>query len=50
MVYLSGVICMAMSLNENDDPKMIVRETFRRWAKFLGLTLVIGLVVYLLSR
>lgn len=49
MIYLSGIICMAVSLNENTDPRVIAKETVRRWVKFLGLTLIIALVVQLLS-
>ncbi len=50
MLYISGVICFAISLNENSDPRMIVRETLRRWVKFLSLAFVIALVIFLLSR
>ena len=49
MVYLSGVICLTVSLNEHHAPRMIVRETLRRWVKFLGFTFLIAFVVYLLS-
>jgi hypothetical protein len=49
MIYLSGIICVAVSVNENTDPKVIVKETLRRWIKFLGLTFAIALVVQLLS-
>jgi hypothetical protein len=45
-LYLSAVICFMVSLNENRQPRRILRETFRRWAKFLIFTLAIGLVVY----
>ena len=48
--YLSGIICLTVSLNENRAPKVIARETGRRWVKFLGLTAVIALAVHLLSR
>ena len=50
MIYLSGVICLAVSLNENRDPRRIMRETLRRSVKFLGLTLVLILIVHFLSR
>ena len=50
LMYLSGVISLAFSVNENRNPKIIASETLRRWAKFLGVTLVIGLAVLLLSR
>jgi hypothetical protein len=49
MLYLSGVICLSISLNENSSPGMILRETFRRWAKFLGLTALLVLIVQGLS-
>lgn len=49
LVYLSGVICLAVSLNENRDPRLIAKETARRWLKFLGLTVIIGVVVQLMS-
>jgi len=50
LVYLSGVICLVISLNENRDPLIILRETLRRWVKFLGLSLLIAVAVHLLSR
>lgn len=50
MFYLSGVICLSISLNENSTPGMVVRETFRRWGKFLGLTAVLAGVIQILSR
>jgi hypothetical protein len=49
MLYLSGVICLSISLNENSTPAMILRETLRRWAKFLGLTAALVLIVQGLS-
>jgi hypothetical protein len=49
MLYLSGIICLSISLNENSSPGTIVRETLRRWAKFLGLTAVLVLIVQGLS-
>lgn len=48
-IYLSGVICLAISMNEHRDPRRIVRETLRRWGKFMSLAVVIGIVVTLLS-
>lgn len=50
LIYLSGVICLGVSVNENRDPRRIVRETLRRWVKFLGMTVFIAVVVALLSR
>ncbi len=50
MIYLSGAICLSISVNENRRPAVIVKETFRRWIKFLALTLVIALVVFIMSR
>ena len=50
LIYLSGVICLTVSLNENRQLRAIVRETLRRWLKFLALSVVIALAVWLLSR
>lgn len=49
MLYLSGVICFSISLNENSSPRVIVRETVRRWVKFLGLAAVLAGIVQILS-
>jgi hypothetical protein len=49
LIYISAVICLSISVNENRDPRRIVRETLRRWAKFLGVTLAGGGLVSLLS-
>jgi hypothetical protein len=49
LLYLSGVICLAVSLNENQSPRRIVRETLRRWVKFLLCTFIIALAVHFLS-
>ena len=50
LFYLSGVICLAVSLNENRGVRRIIRETVELWAKFLALTLVLALIVHFLSR
>lgn len=49
-IYLSGVICLEVSLNEHRRPWLITRETFRRWVKFLGFAFIIGAIVCLLDR
>jgi hypothetical protein len=49
-VYLSGVICLAVSANENRTWVRVLRETLRRWVKFLAICLAIALVVGLISR
>jgi hypothetical protein len=49
MIYLSGVICFSISLNENSSPRVIFRETLRRWVKFLGLIAVLAGMVQLSS-
>lgn len=49
-IYLSGIISLSVSVNENRDPKRILRETLRRWFKFLGFTIGIGVLVWFLSR
>lgn len=47
-LYLSGVLCLAVSLNDNDRPRRIFREAGRRWIKFLGVALgIAGLVAIL---
>jgi len=48
-IYLSAVICLSVSLNEHRAPGKIAREALRRWAKFMGLTIVIAAVVWLLD-
>lgn len=48
-LYLMGAICLAVSLNENRDPRRIVRETTRRWLKFTLLALILVVVVHLIS-
>ena len=48
-IYLSGVFCLAVSLFENRDPRRIARETLRRWAKLLGVALVIAIVVSIIG-
>ena len=50
LFYLSGAICLAVSVNENSSPRRIVRETLRRWLKFVAMTFIIALIVHLLSR
>jgi len=47
--YLTGVICFSISLNENEAVGTILRETVRRWIKFLILTAIIGGIVLLAS-
>lgn len=49
MIYLSGVICFSISLNENSSLRVIFRETLRRWVKFLGLIAVLAGMVQLSS-
>lgn len=49
MLYLSGVICLTISINENDHLRPIVGETLRRWGKFLGVALVLMLIVQAFS-
>jgi energy-coupling factor transporter transmembrane protein EcfT len=48
-LYLSAVICFAISLNENRAPARIVREALRRWVKFMLVAVAIGLVVQLIG-
>jgi hypothetical protein len=49
LVFLSGVICLAISLNENRGRREIARKAAALWGKFLGLTLVLAAVVQALS-
>ena len=50
-VYLAGAISLAVSLNENRDPRRIVRQTLRRWwVKFLGLGAILAVLISLLVR
>ena len=48
-IYLSGAICLVVSLNESRDPRRIIRDTLRRWMKFSGIALVIGVVVAIIG-
>lgn len=50
LLYLTGVICFSISLNENESVGRIVRETVRRWIKFLVFTAIIAGVVHFASR
>jgi len=48
-VYLSFVVSFVISVNDNDDPKRMARETARRAGKLLGGLALIALVVGILS-
>jgi hypothetical protein len=48
-IYLSGAISLAVSLNENRAPRLILRETLRRWRKFLLWGLILGALITLIS-
>lgn len=49
ILYISFIVCLLVSINENREPKRIIRETLRRWVKFLGVTVAMGILVTLLS-
>lgn len=49
MVYLAGAVSFAVSLGENRAPGIILRETLRRWGKFLGFSIILMLAVQLMS-
>lgn len=49
MIFLSGAVSFAVSLGENRLPGMILRETLRRWGKFLGFSIILMLAVQLMS-
>lgn len=48
-IYLAGAISLAVSLNENREPRQILRETLRRWRKFLLWGLILGVLITLIS-
>ena len=48
-IYLSAIICLSISLNENDAPGRIARETLRRWIKFVGVAVALAVLVTLLD-
>ena len=48
-VYLAFIVSLVISVNDNDQPRRIVRETLRRTAKLLGGLALIGLAVQGLS-
>jgi hypothetical protein len=48
-LYLSAIICLSVSVNENDSPRRIARETLRRWIKFVGVAAVLAVIVTLLD-
>lgn len=48
-IYLSGVISLAVSLNENRTPGRILRETLRRWRKFMLWGVLLGGLIMLIS-
>ena len=47
-VFVAHTTC-AVTINENEDPARMVRETVRRWLKFAGIAVAIGVVVYLVG-
>lgn len=49
LLYISAVIAFSVSMNENREPKKILRETLRRWVKLLGVTLGVAVLVTLLG-
>ncbi|OPZ01248.1 MAG: hypothetical protein BWZ10_03486 [candidate division BRC1 bacterium ADurb.BinA364] len=48
-IYLSAIVAFVISVNDNEAPRRIARETARRTGKLLGGLLAIGLVVQLLT-
>ena len=48
-LYLSAMICLALSFNESRQPSRILRRAALRWVKFAALTLVLAAAVTLLS-
>lgn len=49
-IYLAAVISFAVSLNENRDPRRILRETVRRWGKFLAFGLILAVAINLIIK
>ncbi len=50
LLYLTGVICFSISVNENESVGAVARETVRRWIKFLAFTAIIAAIVHFASR
>ncbi len=50
LLYLSMVVALVFSINDHDEIRPIVRATLRRWGKLVGVLIVIGILVYLLSN
>jgi hypothetical protein len=49
-LYLSAIICLSVSINENVALGRIVRETLRRWLKFVVVALVLAVLVTVMDR
>ena len=48
-VFLSLVVAGVISINENDNPKRMIRETLRRTGKLLTVLVFAGLIVQILT-
>jgi hypothetical protein len=45
-IYLAGILSFSVSLNENRSLRRIVRETLRRWSKFIVICTAAGVALY----
>jgi len=48
-IYLAVVVAGVISINENDSPRRMLRETTRRSVKLLGVLLAAALIVQVLT-
>ena len=49
-LFLGLVVTLTLGILEFDEWKPILKSTLRRWLKFMGALILIGVVVQLLSR
>jgi hypothetical protein len=50
LLYLSLVVALVFSINDQEEIGQIVRATLRRWGKLVGVLVGIGIIVYLLGN
>ncbi|GEM_PF-2318628 len=48
-IYLSFIVSMVISINENDTVRRIARETLRRAGKLLGVLAIAAIIVQVLT-
>lgn len=49
MIYLAGIICFTYSLTQECELREILKETLRRFLKFMGVAVVLSIIVALLD-